>query len=329
MNISKLVNIIFSYLYNSLFEKRFRDVPRQMPQHIDRFKLIRDLQPEKHFTFKVGLYQDPLGLRVVMKIWTGKRKDIHYYDLLHQLTSIQILNNVHDRVAHILPPKYKALSIPNVAFSRHEKHKLILGTKFILGKPLAKVHDSRRQIQIHNQVVGYLRFLGRHMTRLEVSQFRHKLIGEYLCILPLITIAAIFEHPNLFLDILRGIWVFVKNISAFTGYYQSTLVHGDLNFRNIYLRGKKIHILDVEQVSYTYPEFETVTSISTMGISHGLRNRLFSRISAKSKKDPNYTKRVSSLMINCEIHNLTWNAPRENVIWYTNLLKKGISLSPV
>ena len=325
----KIIDIAIGYIYDRIFANSIRENYRHMPKIIDSYALIKDLQPDKNYPFKVGLYKEKHGHKVVIKIWEGRNRNIHYYDLIHQAEASRVLNILHDRLINKLPMDLKYISTPKFIDFKNEKNRLIFVSEYIVGYPLGSIKSDKTQWEYYQKVVNYLNFLGENLSNKELSflRLRRKTIKDYIKLFPFLVAVAIFEHPNLLIDICKSSLYFLLSIRAFINYNKLAIVHGDLNLKNIYIKGKYTYILDVEQTILTYPEFELVTSLSTLGITPSMRRRLYSEIENQAKKSSDIARRLGLLMINCEIHNLTWNAPNENIIWYRKMLNFGVLLA--
>jgi len=327
MDIIRFADIALGYLYDAFVGNTFRLTPRKMPQKIGKFRFIRDLQPDKNYPFKVGLYKDLRAKLVVVKMWEGKRKNIHYFDLLHQIETMKILNLLHEKLVSKIPRKIKFVSIPKFIDVIKAPEKLMLISEYIDGKPLASLKESKKHWEYYQKSIDYLKFLGEYANFDGEKKIKRRTIKNFLTLFPLLWLTALVEHPGLWLELTKALAAFLRSTNAFYNYNEGTIVHGDLNLKNIYISGKRTYILDVEQTTVTYPEFELVTSLSTLGITNTLRKRLFIQLEKNAQKDRKLAKRLSGLIINCEIHNMTWNAPEENILWYRKMLNYGIALA--
>lgn len=325
--IYKLIILVYGYIFHTFSSYKSKQVVNNLPAQVEKYRLIKDLQSEKNYPFKVGLYQNQNKHKVVIKIWQGIYKDIPYYDLLHQIQSLKILESVHNRNTSHFPSGIKDIRLPKVEFFIKEKHRLLLGYEYISGNPLSSIHDQDKQIKIYHQVVNYLQILGSYCQTSEKHQLRHKSVIDYLFLSPFLLIAALINNPK---DIYLLIKLYVIYLVSSVGFIRSsskTLVHGDLNFKNIYIKDSELFVLDTEQLSFTYPEYELVTSVSTVSTPDFYKKYITKLIKEYAKQNISSRLKIVFLILNNELHNLSWHAsPMINRQWYKKVINLALNI---
>ncbi len=327
MNIKKLFNVTYYFLFNQGRDGSMRKLKNSLPKKIKNYTLIRDLQLNKSYPFKVGLYNtDGDGTEKVIKVWRGP-KNIHYYDLQHQIAVLAATDSLTERVKGKLPESLKNIKWPNLLEVIQDGQMTAVITNFIEASPIEKIKDVKIQWRYYNLVIEYLNQICRYMNDKEIKAIKKKTILRFLILLPYISVVAILENPNYTIKILKSVLCMIYALPAFINYNEFALIHGDLNYGNILANEKEIYLIDVEQTNISYSEFEYITTISTLGNTNEFKNKITDKIIELAKNDKRLSQRMGFLMLNCEIHNLTWNAPAENKVHYLELLDFGKKLA--
>lgn len=323
----KMKNIGPSYLHSLVKAKNKSKSPViLLPEKIGEFKLFSDLQNDKHYPFKIGLYQRSKK-QIVAKIWEGLHKDLHYYDLVHEITLNWILTNVRKRVVKILPHEIAGYSTPGFLGVIREKSRIIFLSEYVSGSKLSSVRSDTGKFEYYQNCIKYLAFLGNHMTRHEKMLISNKGGFEYIIQFPFILTASLLKHWGKRVLIGKGAVLFIKMLPQLFKYNKFVLVHGDLNYDNIILSDNFVYILDFEQTVFTFPEYETICTLSSGRNSKPfVVNVLGSGIIETYKKHKGY-KLFSGLMANCQIHNLIGNVSSENHNRYFKRIEMAWELS--
>ncbi len=326
MNIKKLLNVSYYFLFHKERDSKMRTHANHLPAKIKGYSLIKDLQSNKSYPFKVGLYKSVSKENVVIKVWRGP-KNIHYYDLQHQISVLQATRSLSTRVKGKLPKNLSDIKWPYLIEVIEIGQMTAVVTNFIKAAPIEKIKDVRIQWNYFNKVTTYLNQICKHINDDEVKAVKKKTILRFLALLPYITLVAIAENPKETFNIMKSVFCMIYTLPAFINYNKYALVHGDLNYGNILANKKELYLIDVEQTNISYSEFEYITTISTLGNTTEFKKKITNKIIELAKKDKGLSQRMGFLMLNCEIHNLTWNAPAENKVHYIELLEFGRKLA--
>src|SRR3989337_1316797 len=93
----KLARIFPLHLHSSLSNRNSRR-KITLPDTIGGYKLIKDLQDDKSYPFKIGLYKKGRR-RFVGKIWEGRFKNLHYYNLINEIVASYTLSTLRERLS--------------------------------------------------------------------------------------------------------------------------------------------------------------------------------------------------------------------------------------
>ncbi len=326
MKLEKLYHIIPTYLHSAVLGAVKGGRRVKLPDRVGQYRLIKDLQPEKDYPFKIGLYSNRNGKRVVGKIWQGSQKNLHYFDILHEIDAMSTMASLQSRVSEKLPRNLRSIRTPQLIKVISGPGELMYFSEFMKGTPLSKLKSAHQQLKKYEQCVEYLRTLTQYCTPQEKQKLGIKTATDYLWMFPLIFIATIFKRPRRIGLILRGGLVFLTGYLSIRNRPSDSIVHGDLNMDNILLDGKNISILDMEQMTITFPEYELITLISSRRNRRDFLSYIFDDITAKCHRDRKYARVFSTLLVNCSIHNLTGNSIKDNVQVYFRRLDLGIKL---
>jgi len=325
MNIKKYIDIFLAFTFKREGGGSIKTRRTPQPERVKDYILVRDLQPEKHYPFKIGVYQNTQGEKFVIKVWKGIR-NIHYYDLQHQISVLRVMNAVTERESKRFPKGIIQVKWPRLIEVIEMGDMTAVVTDFINAKPVESIKDLDTQWNYYINVEKYLNYICTKLKIDEINEIKRKSLINFLFLLPAITTLAIIENPKKTLLILNAVINMVRAIPAFINYNKYALIHGDLNYGNIMVNEKDVYLIDVEQTNVSYEEFELVTTLSTLGNTPRFKKRVTEKILANAKTDSELSQRLGFLMLNCEVHNLTWNAPQENKDHYLELIDFGIKL---
>jgi hypothetical protein len=305
--LEKLARIAPLHLHSALTN---REVTRtvHMPEVIDgRYYLVKDFQPEKPYPFKIGLYKDKKGTKFVGKIWRGRVKNLHYYNLINEIISTYVLSNARARLENKLGKDIANIYTPSFIELIQKDNCLIFISEFMEGKRFIKLSEKQRR-EIYKKFKKYLRFLGRNLSDEEKDLLRvrsgYNLVLQY----PLLLTTALARRPYLAPMLFKGMKIFVKGIPNLLKSDDFTIVHGDVNYDNILISPKRISIIDVEQLMYTLSVYEDVATVSSARNTKEFSGWIIDNNLEMSFSDPAYALLYSTLLVNCETHNLTGNS---------------------
>lgn len=293
----------------------------QLPKTIGHYRFVRNLSTG--YPFATGVYLAPSGKRVVIKLWTGIHKDIHYYALLHEIAVMKTLTRIQQRLTH------QSVYIPNFIACSMNTKSVYLISQYIRGTTIAHLDNSKKQWAIHVRCVKFLNLLANECTQAEKEQITVKSAYDFLFLYPFLLMASILRHPEFTLKLIRGIPIFLSGIPQLLRMKPTSLVHGDLHPRNILVSGNRYYILDLEQVRFCYPEYESVIALSLKGNSADFKKIVWKNLFVKIAKDGGKLKAIATLIINNATHYLTDNHVEDSVLSYINAFDKGIELSKI
>lgn len=272
-----------------------------LPQKVENYSLVEDLSP-RAFPFATGLYEDAKKNQVVIKVWTGKVRNIYYFNIIHQIEMTKLLTEVQDR---FLKENTSSFTLPKFISASIQDHEVYLIMEKVTGESMEEMSDSKRQFEIYSQLLEFLQKLSTYCTPEERKKITVKSAKDFVFLYPVILLAAIAMHPNLCLKLLKGAPYFVLGIPELHAMKADCLVHGDLHPDNILVAGKnEFYLLDTENMRFSYPVYEPVSSVSLKGNTQEMKNLVIKHI-IQPNKNTKWHKAVSALMVNNITHNLT------------------------
>lgn len=290
------------------------------PKRVKNFHFVKVLNKKRESPYNLGLYANSKGKKAVAKIWIGKKRDLHYFALLHEINVLRTLFQVRKRSLKKTPLTMQLVSTPDFICSVKEKNRQILLTEYFKGKPLIKTPNIEKLTRTHQLCVEYLRFLGKRCTEKERSIISRRSPKDFILIYFLVLSMAILKRPYLTKDLLKGFLVFVSGIPALSFYHSEVLVHGDLHLENIIVSGKKVKIFDMEQSVFTFPQYEYITTLMCKNNPELFSQKIFGSL----LKDYKQKKLIRTLLIKCATHYLTGNLSTTKVLLYRKMLQLGI-----
>jgi serine/threonine protein kinase len=259
------------------------------------------------------------GKRIVIKFWQGSLKDLHYFALLHEADTIKALTSVQSKLG---PAKSKGFIIPKFIQSGKYKNGLYLISEFFQGRSISDLSD-RKKYTIFKDCLQFLNELGKVCDHKHKSKISTKGIFDYIFLYPLLLVSVYLRHAELRNTIFKGVPVFLSGIPKILQWKSSYLVHGDLNPNNILISGKKLAVLDVEQMRFSYQEYELVTTLCIKKYSNNFKNMIV-RDLLRKKMDK---KAIATLLVNASTHNLTDNPKKDSVANYLNVFNLGLKFN--
>lgn len=291
-----------------------------LPLDVAGYKLIHKLESQNTSPFKVGLYQDHRGKKVVIKIWQGEYKDIYYFNLVHQAECLSVLNSIHSRIHLNISSKIRHVRTPEMISFTDRNKQAILITEYISGQPLKNIKSAASQIKYYQFILDYLKVISSNCSSKEIDILGKKTLSYYFVIFPIIWTVALLENPKLFILLMKLLPAYFYSGFSLKGNTDLTIVHGDLNLNNIYIKGKNIYLLDIEQLSYTFPEFEYASSLSALNTTAPFKEYIAHQIKKTAQLNQYSKRRLVFSLLNCQVHNLTWYAPQKHISWFKKLI---------
>ncbi|CAN5313705.1 hypothetical protein BH10PAT2_BH10PAT2_0560 [soil metagenome] len=313
--LSILFQITPWYLDTLIHGEQDRKKRIALPEKIGIYSLDRDLSP-RAFPFATGLYKDIAGNEVVIKVWTGKGRNIYYFNIIHQIEMTKLLSDVQDR---FLKENDSTFTLPRYIDSSIADHEVYLIMEKVTGDSMEEMKDSEKQFQIYTELLTFLQKLSTYCTITERKKITVKSAKDFIFLYPIILASAMAMHPKLSLMLLKGTIYFLRGIPAIHDMKANSLVHGDLHPDNILVKDDHtFYLLDTENMRFSYPIYESISSVSLKGNSQEMKDLVISKIiqPAKNKK---WHSAVSALMINNITHNLTGDIDHKSVRSYLNI----------
>lgn len=317
---SILIQILPSYLlgvvrYWKGTEKNDFKLPKTFKGNILKKDLSTGTSP-----FSVGLYlEGKSNKKVVIKFWQGSLKDLHYFALLHETDTIKALTSAQSKLN---PSKSKGFIIPKFVQSGTYNNGLYLISEFFEGRSISDLSDKEKYT-IYKNCLHFLKELGQVCNREQKSKISTKGILDYIFLYPLFLFSVYLRHAELRNTIFKGVPVFLSGIPKILQWKSDHLVHGDLNPHNILVSDKKMAVLDVEQMRFSYPEYELVTTLCIKKYSINFKNMIVQDLLRKRMDK----KAIATLLVNASTHNLTDNPKKDSVANYINVFNLGLKFN--
>lgn len=305
--LEKLARIAPLHLHSALTNREATKIVTLPDVIANKYFLIKDFQPEKPYPFKIGLYKDKKGRKFVGKIWKGRVKNLHYYNLINEIISTYVLSNVRRRLAKKLDKDIANIYTPSFVELIEENHSIIFVSEFMEGKEFIKLTESQRR-DVYQKFKKYLRFLGDNLNKKEKDLLRIRGGLNLLLQYPLLLTTALVRRPYLAPMLFKGMMIFIKGIPNLLSIKDFAIVHGDVNYDNILVSKNRISIIDIEQLMFTLPAYEDVATISSARNTKEFSRWIIDNNLKRCISDSSYAQLFTTLLVNCETHNLTGNS---------------------
>ncbi len=319
--LSILIQILPSVVMGSLNMQFVVNKNIKLPSEINKYKLIRDLSSRNRH-FAVGLYEDKKG-KVIIKIWEGKVKDLHYFALEHQIKLTKVLTNVQKRMEK---NKKLTIRVPSYVDSKQKHNQLIFISEYVQGDSLEKFSKSENiKWSIYLQCLNFLKDVSTFCTDEERKVITTKTLWDFIFLYPLINIAAIIMHPRYMFKILKGAIIFYSGILGLRGVKADRIIHGDLHPDNILVSKNSKFLIDIEQARFSYPDYEMISSAALKGNSKEFKRKVVKMLFSKRSK---LNKKLSlCLVVNNSIHNLSGDKDKLGVKSYLWMLDQAFNIN--
>ena len=187
------------------------------------------------------------------------------------------------------------------------------------GKPITETMSAHEQFQAYKKVINYLHFLGDYATPEERESITRKSRSYYLSIYPIIFTVAILRHVSHLSELALGLYSFINSLQ-YMNQHSLMLSHGDLHTDNILQENGKLTVVDLEQGTFTYPEFDTVATLSSRRSSAEFR-ALLKQETDGIANDRKIAERLAGVGAFISTFNLTSNLSTGHTIHYASILK--------
>lgn len=312
-----LFTILTSSTIAGIKGKFLREDSVTFPQKLGAYTFVkhfRKIGPRK--TYLLALYENKRGETAIAKMKSTKLKGDPYHSLHNEIIMYEVLNATVARLGNSMPKQFKDVYIPRLITSYEDDKILLSLVEFVEGKT-AESMPAARKIPLYFLMVDYLRFIGTQFTKEERQKISTRTPNDYLFLLPLLTVKAMFTYPQAIPTILRSLPVFISCIGIMHRESKLGLVHRDLHFMNILQLKKGYALIDFQQCVYTEPIHELVTTLrywwkGWKGEKFG--QLLIAEIVNRYGKTENFKKIFQAYAINSVIHGLTGDGFSDKII---------------
>ncbi len=285
-------------------------------------KIIRE--PGKNEPFYCAIYQTKKGIKVFVKMWSGKVKDLNYYSLRNEIAINKLLHKVEKRNRIILLEKRNRVHTPQLLKVIESKSTLVMFLEYVDGKEATNVAEKSK-ISILLECIEYLHFIGSKLTPEEIKIVSKRSLSYYLFLYPALLAVAILRRPSQFKTLICGAFFLLLSLPNWCSAELKTLVHRDLHLKNILVSKNRIYLIDFQRCVYTSPLVEFATTLPTIWEDKKLRNQLLNYLLKNYINSASERNFFRGLIINFSTHGLTGNLPDRNIKRFMNFLKFGIS----
>lgn len=277
---------------------------KYFPPKINDFTFVKEFYPDKrvrHFDF--AIYENENGKRVVAKQWNKSCKYIDYFWLINE---INVYKEIH-RVVGDFPEisrKYPTIKIPKLFGVFKKERSLTILIEEIDGQSI-KILPVEKQIEIFQDVIGYLFFLGGKMDRSAKNILIRRSFWYIAAMFPPIFIIATINNPKKLFYFLSGAASFFLNFLRIDNKKDEGLVHRDLSTDHLIIKQDSVWVIDFQVSVIANPAFEIIGLMSNLwknsDISEDLKKRI---IEETVKNDKNRFYAYKTLSIYTAFYNL-------------------------
>ncbi|MBI2008655.1 phosphotransferase [Candidatus Amesbacteria bacterium] len=248
-------------------------------------------------SYPIALYHDHKGEKAFAKLSSSRIKGYHYHSLKNEINLYTALNSV------IVRTKYSQIKIPQLLKVAETSNHLLMLIEFIDGQT-AESLSPRQKVKLYFQVTDSLGTLGNLMNTTEKSLVSKRSPLDIAFLHPLLLFRSIVNYPTRALDLIKCSLVFFRNFRDLKKTFSYRLVHRDLHFANVILKGKRTTLIDLQQCVFTDPIQEHVTLLRYFWKDGNFYKLFLKKLHAliPSHSDPHA---FQALMSNSVIHGLT------------------------
>ncbi len=248
--ISRVRDIFYQPQATSIPENSFRQLPSQIGKFYLK-KIVKYHKPVNLYVF--GYYEQKNGIKAFAKAWVGYQHNSAYYWLKHESEAVAVLNCAQ---------KYKTdkFAVPRILSVYEDSHHLVILFQRVMS-PSDKF-TQKKLVQLYDGAISFIDKTGRKIY----SQLSDKVLNisalQILVSLPVITIGAIYKHPQLFSKILRMQIFIYRHSHALLSETWKDLVHRDLRYSILVSKGKN-YIVDWQTVAFSHRYLELAQLLHT------------------------------------------------------------------
>jgi thiamine kinase-like enzyme len=320
----KNIRIIKSYFINIVSPKRILNLTN-LPSQINHYILVKPLSQKKGNPFSIGIYQKNRK-QYVLKILIGREKGLHFHILKHEYEVLNTISHIQKRITGSIVNGQSPIETPKVVEFIESRSLTTLVLSNCASNYIRKNIGYDSYIKIFNNCKTFFSKIILEANSNEKQTISEKNGRYYLLIYPFILFVALIKFPNRFYQLLKSLIIVYRGIPNLLNYDSFTLVHGDLALNNIIFNIAKITILDWGQATITFPELETIATLSCASIDSKTSQILKNDLKQTAKQSRNNAKRISALIVICSIYNLAGTLPSNRKTQYLKMLDFGFQV---
>ena len=250
-------NLLLSNIRESLEDKFGKNEKILLPKKIEKYSLIKRMSGNPFEYTKAGKYKDKNGKFFFIKIWQGNSVNYHYISLKNESITYQSLQSVYSRISKNLPKKFKRFTFPKFVEEISTKNSLVLVTEWVDGLDMKKSNSSEEEItKTFFEIYEFLNFIGKKMNSKERKMISVRNKYSYFTLYPLLLVSSLILQPSESKYLLKGLFKVIPYFREMFFDNSLSLVHRDLHEKNIMISGKKINIVDLQFLVFTYQPYE-------------------------------------------------------------------------
>lgn len=307
----KITSVVINLISNFFRKQKKESVV--LPVSVNDMRLVRKMN-NKHFPYATGLYKTNKNKLVVIKIWNGKKKDIHYYNLVKEILTLNILSGKSDKQKDLI------ISVPKLYQVYANNQYLLLCVEFIDGEEKFNKLTPHIQLTVYEQILMSFKRMYQQLSDHEKSLIGIKSKYTLMIQFPLLFLLSILKRPHLCLSLIKSFFAFYSVI-LFVKDIEKTIAHGDLHNKNlIFKNNKKIYIIDFEQTVITSHFVDVAASLSSKHLTNKFKMELLNLIISS-----NLIKNLefSLFALFSTIYNLVSYKSNEQLKEYENVMNNG------
>lgn len=292
------------------------------PERVKGYRLVKDYS-SKSTPFATGVYKDNRNHLVVIKTWEGSRKSLYYFNLLHQIDVARCVTRIQKRLS---ATKKYGFAIPNYIDSMEKNNRVSLIMEYTPGRAMEQIKSIDRQWEIYKRCLKFLQSLSQTSTHKERNIITVKTGYDFIFLYFFILPVAMLMQPKLIMSLLRGAIIFLSGVPHILKLKPDRIIHGDIHCDNILISGDTCYLIDIENMRFSYPAYEPISTVALKGNHENLKKLIISEFIDSQKNIDDLRKAYAALIINNVTHNLSGDSRKENVLSYMRLFKYGLKL---